>query len=231
MPVGQDQLVDVYQEIPLDISYGDMQMVRSRPRPRCARLHSARARSVCEAVIACAPQKAHAFKGAAANLGIAGLASTAKAVELIAGALGHRAGEEAVLYSPLKSKKVRPRQSHASEPPPRLVQFCAEQEVIALAEQYDAEVLTTRLHTYIACLHRRTELIHAWCVRITVLPRLAASSSARAFCLDMPTPRAAPTLHPCTRSQDGGARETVPSRARGGRQVVRSRTPAVGGFL
>ncbi|KAL1499244.1 hypothetical protein AB1Y20_013749 [Prymnesium parvum] len=96
-----------------------------------------------DAVLNCATimHSARSFKGAAANLGLAGLSDTSKAVETIAGALALHAG--AVVH--------------------RIVKY--NEDMARLRARYCVLQLEHALRIYAACLNRRIQAMEQWYVQ------------------------------------------------------------------
>jgi len=86
-------------------------------------------------------KSARSFKGAAANLGLAGLSDTSKAVETIAGALALHAG--AVVH--------------------RIVKY--NEDMARLRARYCVLQLEHALRIYAACLNRRIQAMEQWYVQ------------------------------------------------------------------
>ena len=130
-------------------------------------------------------QRAHAYKGAAANLGIRSLADTALAMEIVSGALALKEGNAGMLrkvkrpilsaptgVSPCGGESglgstrtwgvlpfVLPRALHVR------------QEMDLVAEKCDATGLKERLDLYDTVLLRMTDVIGKWCAFVIFVPR------------------------------------------------------------
>uniref|UniRef100_A0A7S4M880 HPt domain-containing protein n=1 Tax=Prymnesium polylepis TaxID=72548 RepID=A0A7S4M880_9EUKA len=83
-------------------------------------------------------KRAHAFKGASANLGLSDMAATSWSVETIAGAL-------AALHKKLPTPEMNFNED---------MQF--------LTEQYNEETLNEQLEMYVTCLNRRAHAVEHW---------------------------------------------------------------------